>query len=192
VDDTPPAPEPGHTEPQTGDKPAKPRHPNSRSHPNSLKNLKRDAGPGRSHGSRNKFSKEAVARFVDQYRADLAADWNKHGDQFIAKCRELYPQIYATMQRMRIEDELSRAHQADAGPITISWAATPTPPPSAPEPPRQLVYSKPELPGDLTPEDWQKLLAILETVRRVAPSDAVPSEVLTVVRQALLEHYAEK
>jgi hypothetical protein len=45
-----------------------------------MKNLKRDAGPGRSHGSGNKFSQETVARFVAQYRNDLAADWSKHGE----------------------------------------------------------------------------------------------------------------
>jgi hypothetical protein len=151
---------------ETGAKPGPGHHPNSR------KNLKRDAGPGRPQGSRNKFSRETVARVVAQYRNDLAADWDRHGEEFIAKCREMFPQIYATMQRMRMEDELSRV-QADTGPITVQWASPPSPPPPIErEPPKQLVYRKPELPGDLTPEDWQKLLAILEVVRRVAPSDA--------------------
>jgi hypothetical protein len=177
-------PEVPNTEPQTGPKPGPGHHPNSR------KNLKRDAGPGRPQGSRSKFSREAIVRFVNQYRADLAEDWSKHGAEFVAKCREMYPQIYATMQRMRIEDELSRV-QANAGPITIQWAATESAPPSAPrEPPKQLTYKAPELPGDLTPADWQKLLAILEVVKRVAPSEAVPGEVLDTVRAALLAKYA--
>jgi uncharacterized membrane protein YfcA len=180
------APEVPRTEPQTDARPTKrPRHPNS------LKNLKRDAGPGRHHGGKNKFSKEAVARFVDQYRADLAADWSKHGAAFVEKCRELYPQVYATMQRMRLDDELSRV-QSDAGAITISWAATESAPPESVsrEPPKQLTYKAPELPGDLTPADWQKLLAILEVVKRVAPGDAAPAEVLETVRSALLAKYA--
>jgi hypothetical protein len=181
-----PPPEPTSTEPEIGPKTVPQGH-----HPNSRKNLRR-GGPGRPQGSRSRFSKEAIQNFVNQYRADLADDWARHGDAFVAKCREFFPQIYATMQRMRIEDELSRT-AADAGPITISWATQPTaPPPSAPEPPRQLEYRKPEMPADLEPEDWQKILSILEVVRRVAPSDAVPGEVLTVVRQALLDHYAKQ
>ena len=56
-------------------------------------------------------------------------------------------------------------------------------PPPIERPPRQIAYKPPELPGDLTPADWQKLLAILEVVKRVAPSDAVPSDVLEVVRK---------
>jgi hypothetical protein len=119
----------------------------------------------------------------------LARDWDRHGEEFIAKCREFFPQIYATMQRMRIEDELSRA-QADTGPITIRWATQAEPPPIAKEPPRQLTYRQPELPGDLTSSDWQKLLAILEVVKRVAPTDAAPPEVLETVRAALLAKYS--
>jgi hypothetical protein len=69
--------------------------------------------------------------------------------------------------------------------ITIQWMASdPPPPPVAPRPPKQITYKPPELPDDLTPADWQKLLAILEVVKRVAPS--VPSEVLEVVRKAVL------
>jgi hypothetical protein len=182
------------TEPETVAKPSRPRSRPGHRHPNTLKNLKRDAGPGRPKGSRNRFSQEAIARFVDQYRADLAADWDKHGGEFISRCRETLPQIYATMQRMRLEDELSRG-QAGAGAIQISWLANDAPsaePPPAREPPRQLTYKAPELPGDLTPADWQKLLAILEVVKRVAPSDAAPTEVLEVVRTSLLSHFADR
>jgi hypothetical protein len=180
------------TEPETVAKPSKPRHPNSRSHPNTLKNLKRDAGPGRPQGSRNKFSQEAIARFVDQYRADLAADWNKHGAAFVEQCRERLPQIYATMQRMRIEDELSRA-EVDNGPIQVTWLQADqadVAPPVAPAPPLQIEYKRPELPGDLSEGDWSKLLQILEVAKRVAPSDALPGDVLEAIRKALLAHYA--
>jgi hypothetical protein len=79
------------------------------------------------------------------------------------------------------------------GPITISWIEADKSPPiaPAPEPPKQIEYKRPELPADLSEGDWSKLLAILETVKRVAPSDSVPSEVLEVVRSALLEHFRE-
>jgi hypothetical protein len=182
------APEVPRTEPQTDARPTKrPRHPNS------LKNLKRDAGPGRHHGSKNKFSKEAVARFVDQYRADLAADWSKHGAAFVEKCRELYPQVYATMQRMRLDDELSRV-QGDAGPLTIQWAAESVPPPAPPvrEPPKQLIYRQPE-PGALTPGDWAALMPVLDLIKRTIPSnsDTPPAEVFEVIRKALLAHFKE-
>jgi hypothetical protein len=76
-------------------------------------------------------------------------------------------------------------------PHHISWAASDAPAPSPPQrPPLQIPYKAPELPGDLTPADRQKLLAILELVKRVAPSDAAPTEVLDVVRKALLAKYA--
>jgi terminase small subunit-like protein len=83
--------------------------------------------------------------------------------------------------------------EEEAKTLTIQWQATDGPaPPVSREPPKQLVYRQPELPGDLTPADWQKLLAILEVVKRVAPSDAPPPEVLDVVRKALLDHFADK
>jgi hypothetical protein len=181
-----PPPEPTSTEPEIGTKSVPQGH-----HPNSRKNLA--GGPGRPPGSRDRFSKEAIANFVNQYRNDLAADWDKHGEQFIAKCREMFPQIYATMQRMRIEDELTRV-QADAGPITITWAATPTPPPTAPEPPQQLTYKPPSAPADLTPADWSILMSVLELLKRTVPSndDRPPAEIFDVLRKALLEHFREK
>jgi hypothetical protein len=182
------------TEPETVAKPSRPRSRPGHRHPNTLANLKRNAGPGRPKGSRNKFSQEAIARFVDQYRNDLAADWDKHGEQFIAKCREMFPQIYATMQRMRIEDELSRV-QNNAGPITIQWAATESaPPPQTAEPPRQIPYKPPEMPADLKPQDWSVLMQVLEQIKRTIPSnsDAPPAEVFEVIRKALLAHFADK
>jgi hypothetical protein len=137
------------------------------------------------------FSKEAIERFVAQYRNDLAADWDKHGEQFIAGCRERFPQIYATMQRMRIEDELSRT-QVDAGAITISWATEPVPPPPVSrEPPRQIEYKPPSMPADLTPQDWSVLMGVLDQIKRTIPSnsDTPPAEVFEVIRKALLAHF---
>jgi hypothetical protein len=183
-----PPPEVPQMEPENGAKTGKGHHPNSR------KNL-RPSGPGRSHGSRNKFSKEAIARFVDQYRADLAADWNKHGAAFVEKCREMLPQIYATMQRMRIEDELARA-PADSGPIQVTWLQTDQAeqaPPVAPAPPLQITYQKPELPAGLSERDWSVLVSLLETVKRTIPSnsDDPPELVFGIMRDALLKHYAQ-
>jgi hypothetical protein len=85
------------------------------------------------------------------------------------------------------------AIEANSGPITISWLPSDQAPIApAPEPPRQITYVKPSLPADLSEGDWQKLLQILETVKRVAPSDSVPGDVLEVVRKALLVHYADE
>jgi hypothetical protein len=160
-------------------------------HPNSRKNLRR-GGPGRPEGSRSKFSKEAIARFVEQYRHDLAADWNKHGEQFVAKCRELYPQIYATMQRMRIEDELSRQSEQPQS-LTIKWATDPTPPPIE-KPPLQIPYRAPEMPADLTPADWAILMNVVELLKRTIPSnsDAAPAEIFGILKTALLAHFADE
>jgi hypothetical protein len=106
---------------ETETKPGKGNHPNSR------KNLKRDAGPGRPPGTRDRFSQENIQRFVAQYRNDLANDWNKHGAAFVESCRERLPQIYATMQRMRMEDELARV-QAEADGLSLSHGPVPAVP----------------------------------------------------------------
>jgi hypothetical protein len=128
---------------------------------------------------------------------NIAPTWRPTGisDQFIAKCREFFPQIYATMQRMRLEDELSRQAAAGTGPITISWATGPIePPPRAPEPPRQLEYKPPSAPADLSPADWSVLMKLLEQIKRTIPSnsDTPPAEVFEVLRKALLAHFADK
>jgi hypothetical protein len=78
------------------------------------------------------------------------------------------------------------------GPLTIKWLDSDKAPPVAPAPPKQITYQKPELPADLTEAEWSKLLQILEVAKRVAPSDSVPSEVLEVIRQALLAHYKDE
>ena len=75
--------------------------------------------------------------------------------------------------------------------LSIKWLESDQAPPVAPAPPRQLTYQKPELPGDLSEGDCQKLLQILEVAKRVAPSDSVPGDVLDVIRKALLEHFRE-
>jgi hypothetical protein len=84
------------------------------------------------------------------------------------------------------------ALEANSGPVTISWIESDKAPPAAPAPPLQIEYKRPELPADLTEAEWSKLLQILETVKRVAPSDSVPNEVLEVVRRALLTHYKDE
>jgi hypothetical protein len=94
---------------------------------------------------------------------------------------------------MRIEDELSRANQADAGPITIRWATNASAPPIEREPPKQLEYRKPE-PGALSPQDWAALMPVLELIKRTIPSnsDTPPAEIFEILRKALLAHFKEE
>ena len=87
---------------------------------------------------------------------------------------------------------------ADAGEpktLTISWLKT-TPdmgPPERPQPPRQLVYHKPQLPGDLTEADWSVMLEVLELVKRTVPTndERPPVEIMGVIKTALLKHFEE-
>jgi hypothetical protein len=82
-----------------------------------------------------------------------------------------------------------------AGEIIFKWeandAVSEPPPPAAP--PKQLAYHQPVYPADLRPEDWSLLLQVLELCKRVLPSseDRLPSEVLEVLRKALLEYCRE-
>jgi hypothetical protein len=88
--------------------------------------------------------------------------------------------------------------QDDAGEsktLTISWLKT-TPdvgPPERPQPPRQLVYHKPQLPGDLTEADWSVMLEVLELVKRTVPTndERPPAEIMGVIKTALLKHFEE-
>jgi hypothetical protein len=80
----------------------------------------------------------------------------------------------------------------DSKQITFSWIKSDPVVEPAPAPPKQITYQRPELPGDLSEADWQKLLQILEVAKRVAPSDSVPDEVLEVIRSALLAHYKDE
>jgi terminase small subunit-like protein len=83
--------------------------------------------------------------------------------------------------------------QADAGPITITWAASDPPePPPAREPPRQIPYKPPSMPADLTPGDWSVLMQVLEQIKRTIPSnsDTPPGQVFEVIRKAF--HFADK
>jgi len=78
--------------------------------------------------------------------------------------------------------------------LTISWVkTTPDDPPSRYEPPKQLIYRKPELPADLNEREWSLLVAILEKVKARTPSDAEKplGEVLEAVSKAIDALYAE-
>jgi hypothetical protein len=77
--------------------------------------------------------------------------------------------------------------------ITFRWEANDSQPPPIAAPPKQLPYHKPEMPADLSPEDWSLLMQILELLKRVLPSgsDMLPAEVLDVARKALLEFCRE-
>jgi hypothetical protein len=61
------------------------------------------------------------------------------------------------------------------------------------ESPRQIEYRKPELPADLSEQDWSVILEVLELVKRTIPSDSdrPAEEVFGVMRKALLAHFAE-
>jgi terminase small subunit-like protein len=75
---------------------------------------------------------------------------------------KLLPKVYGDRGDRHEQDDKPQA-------ITIQWQATDAPAPPVERPPRQIPYRQPELPGDLTPADWQKLLAILEVVTRPRP-----------------------
>src|SRR5262245_1371040 len=87
--------------------------------------------------------------------------------------------------------------QEDAGDskqITITWQSTPSAPPPAAEPPRQITYQKPAMPGDLSEGDWAILMDVLELVKRTVPKndDRPPAEIMGVMRDALLAHFREQ
>jgi terminase small subunit-like protein len=81
--------------------------------------------------------------------------------------------------------------------LTIQWQANDAPasePPPAPrEPPRQLVYRKPEMPADLSPADWSVLMQLLALLKRTLPSnsESVPAEIFDLIRKTLLAHFRE-
>jgi hypothetical protein len=78
--------------------------------------------------------------------------------------------------------------------LTISWQAVETPPPVAPEPPKQIEYRKPELPGDLTEADWSVLMSVLELVKSAIPSNdqSPPREIFGIMKAALLQYFRQK
>jgi hypothetical protein len=98
----------------------------------------------------------------------------------------LFPKRYGDKMELLGQDAGSSST------ISISWLESDKSPPVAPAPPKQITYQKPELPGDLSEGDCQKLLQILEVAKRVAPSDSVPGDVLEVIRKALLAHFREE
>jgi hypothetical protein len=78
--------------------------------------------------------------------------------------------------------------------IKISWIKSdPKSPAPAPEPPKQITYTPPKLPGDLSERDWGLLLAMLDKVKARTPANAEkpPSEVLEAIGKAIDELYAE-
>jgi hypothetical protein len=60
-----------------------------------------------------------------------------------------------------------------------------------PKPPKQITYKKPELPADLTEQDWSIMLEVLELVKRTVPTndERPPEEIFGVIREALLAHF---
>jgi hypothetical protein len=85
----------------------------------------------------------------------------------------------------RYGDKLAVEADTAKEPIVIRWAnSDPTPPP-APEPPRQITYSPPKLPGDLSERDWGLLLAVLERIKARTPADRPPGEVLEAIGKAI-------
>jgi hypothetical protein len=65
--------------------------------------------------------------------------------------------------------------------------------PGEPSEPKQLTYQKPELPADLTEQDWSIMLEVLELVKRTIPtnSDKPPEEIFGVMKAALLAHFRQ-
>jgi hypothetical protein len=176
-----PAPDASHQPEQSGDKAKR------------LRNLKGHIpGPGRVVGSKNRFNQAAITNFVNNYRSDLATDWEKHGAEFVAQCRAKFPQVYASMQVKRLEEELSRT-PVEAGEIIFRWDPGEPAPQPPQEPQKALPYYKPTLPADLQPEDWSLLLQTLELIKRTIPSnsDTPPGEIFELLRKALLEHFRE-
>jgi hypothetical protein len=78
--------------------------------------------------------------------------------------------------------------------MRIQWIANDAPIQPPPEPPKRLTYQPAPPPADLSPEDWSTLGEILALTKRTIPSDgsSPPAEVLAVIRQALLDHFAAK
>jgi hypothetical protein len=77
--------------------------------------------------------------------------------------------------------------------IAFQWLAQPAPVEPRPAPPRQITYQKPELPADLTEQDWSIMLEVLELVKRTVPTndERPPEEIFGVMKQALLAHFRQ-
>jgi hypothetical protein len=63
--------------------------------------------------------------------------------------------------------------------------------PGEPAQPKQITYQKPELPADLTEQDWSIMLEVLELVKRTVPTndERPPEEIFGVMKAALLAHF---
>jgi hypothetical protein len=140
---------------------------------------------------------EEILRIAFDDSGDLIIDGDRvmSGHHVVQRARlkvDTVKWIMAKLHPGRYGDK--PALEAQQGPIQVTWLQSdpaPIAPEPAPQPPKQIAYHKPELPADLTEAEWSKLLQILEVAKRVAPSDSVPSDVLEVIRKALLAHYAE-
>jgi hypothetical protein len=77
--------------------------------------------------------------------------------------------------------------------LVFRWETNDVVPPVVGPPPKQLQYHQPQLPADLSTEDWSALLRLLEVVRNTIPSnsDTPPQEIFEICRKALLEHFRE-
>ena len=58
-----------------------------------------------------------------------------------------------------------------------------------PEPPRQIAYAKPVPPADIEPEDWSRLLGLMERYKRIAPSDEAITAFLDGFEDYLRQRY---
>jgi hypothetical protein len=141
---------------------------------------------------------EEILRIAFDDSGDLIIDGDRvmSGHHVVQRARlkvDTVKWIMAKLHPGRYGDK--PALEANSGPIQITWLqsdAAPSVAP-APEPPRQITYQKPELPADLSERDWSVLVSLLETVKRTIPtnSDEPPETVFSIMRDALLKHYAQ-
>ena len=70
--------------------------------------------------------------------------------------------------------------------LSIKWLDSDKAPPVAPEPPRQLTFQPPNLPGDPSTEDWAVMGEVLSLIKATIPtnSDSPPGEVFGVLKRA--------
>jgi hypothetical protein len=157
---------------------------------------------------RDKYARarEAQAHYYFELIRDIAFD--DEGDFFIENGKMVAD--HARVQRARLKVDALKwtsskllpriygdkpAPEAErAEPLVISWIERTIVDPKPPEPPRQITYQKPELPGDLTEADWHVMLDLLELVKRTVPTndDRPPAVIFGVMKEALLKHFREQ
>jgi hypothetical protein len=151
-------------------------------------------------------AREAQAHYYFELIRDIAFD--DDGDFFIENGKMVAD--HARVQRARLKVDALKwtsskllpriygdkpAPEAErAEPLVISWIERTIVDPKPPEPPRQLEYHKPQLPGDLSETDWSVMLELLELVKRLVPTNGnhLPAEIFGVMREALLAHFREQ